>query len=55
MPFPIEKKLVIAVTSSALFDMRESDGIFQTLGEEEHPGPNGKRNHVIDRIEWTNP
>jgi len=32
MPYPIEQKLVIAVTSSALFDMRESDEVFQKQG-----------------------
>jgi 5'-nucleotidase len=33
MPFPINKKLVIAVSSSALFDLTESDSIFLQLGE----------------------
>ena len=33
MPYPIEKKLVIAVSSSALFDMQESDAIFRQYGE----------------------
>jgi 5'-nucleotidase len=33
MPYPIEKKLVIAVSSSALFDMQESDAIFRQDGE----------------------
>jgi len=32
MPYPIEKKLVIAVSTSALFDMEESDSIYQTKG-----------------------
>ncbi|MFO7869646.1 MAG: 5'-nucleotidase [Bacteroidales bacterium] len=32
MPFPIEKKLVIAIASSALFDLSESDTIFRTKG-----------------------
>ena len=32
MPYPIEKKLVIAVASSALFDLTESDSIFQVQG-----------------------
>lgn len=36
MAYPIEKKLVIAVSSSALFNMKESDCIFQQLGEEEY-------------------
>lgn len=36
MGYPIEHKLVIAVSSSALFDMKESDSIFQTHGEGEY-------------------
>ncbi len=36
MPYPIEKKLVIAVSSSALFNLTESDNIFQLKGEEEY-------------------
>jgi 5'-nucleotidase len=34
LPYPIESKLVIAVASSALFDLRESDAVFQGQGEE---------------------
>ena len=34
MPYPIEKKLVIAVSSSALFDMQDSDAVFRQEGEE---------------------
>lgn len=33
MPYPIENKLVIAVASSALFDLTESDKIFREKGE----------------------
>lgn len=33
MPYPIEDKLVIAVASSALFDLSESDHVFRTQGE----------------------
>lgn len=36
MAYPIESKLVIAVSSSALFDLKESDSIFRQLGEEEY-------------------
>ena len=36
MPFPIENKFVIAVASSALFDLTESDRVFRTLGESEY-------------------
>jgi len=32
MPFPIEGKLVIAVSSSALFDLSESDKVFREKG-----------------------
>lgn len=32
MAYPIEKKLVIAVASSALFDLTESDSVFQARG-----------------------
>lgn len=34
MPYPIEKKLVIAIASSALFDLSESDKVFREAGEE---------------------
>lgn len=34
MPFPIEDKLVISVSSSALFDLSESDRIFKEKGTE---------------------
>lgn len=36
MGYNIEEKLVIAVTSSALFDMTESNKIFEGLGEDEY-------------------
>ncbi len=32
MPFPIERKLVIAVSSSAMFDLSESDQVFRQQG-----------------------
>lgn len=32
MSYPIEKKFVIAVSSSALFNLTESDGIFKARG-----------------------
>ena len=34
MPYPLEDKLVIAVASSALFDLSESDRIFREQGTE---------------------
>lgn len=33
MPYPIEDKPVIAVSSSALFDMQASDAIFKQEGK----------------------
>jgi 5'-nucleotidase len=36
MPYPIEDKLVIALASSALFDLSESDRIFRQLGLEKY-------------------
>ena len=32
MPFPIEEKLVVAVASSALFQLDEADAVFRTEG-----------------------
>lgn len=32
MPYPIERKLVVAVSSTALFDLREADRIYRTEG-----------------------
>src|SRR4051794_19207976 len=34
MPYPIERKLVVAVSSNALFDLQKEDEIFQTQGVE---------------------
>ncbi|MBW7475879.1 5'-nucleotidase [Paenibacillus oenotherae] len=36
MPFPIEEKFVVAVASSALFNLEESHKVFQEQGEEEY-------------------
>src|SRR5690349_20928426 len=33
MPYPIEKKLVVAIASSALFDLTESNAVFAEKGE----------------------
>jgi 5'-nucleotidase len=38
MPYPIEKKLVIAIASSALFDLKESDEVFRKEGPEKYRG-----------------
>lgn len=34
MPYSLERKLVVAIASSALFDLAESDAIFQRDGED---------------------
>jgi 5'-nucleotidase len=36
MPYPIERKFVIAIASSALFDLTESDKVFRDKGPEEY-------------------
>lgn len=36
MPYPIENKLVIAIASSALFDLSESDRVFRERGVDEY-------------------
>ncbi|GAA3411307.1 5'-nucleotidase [Paenibacillus hodogayensis] len=36
MAYPIENKFVVAVASSALFDLTESDHVFRELGEDEY-------------------
>ncbi|MGB4587481.1 MAG: 5'-nucleotidase [Rectinemataceae bacterium] len=38
MSYPIESKIVIAVSSSALFDLAESDKVFRTQGEDAYRG-----------------
>ncbi len=38
MPYPIESKIVIAVSSSALFDLSESDEVFRARGEDAYRG-----------------
>lgn len=46
MPYQIEDKFVIAVASSALFDLTESDRVFRTKGEEEYR--QYQREHEMD-------
>jgi 5'-nucleotidase len=48
MPYPIEKKLVIAVSSSALFDMQDSDAVFRQEGEEAYR--KYQREHIDDPL-----
>lgn len=36
MPFPIDEKFVVAIASSALFNLEASDRVFQERGEEEY-------------------
>ena len=45
MPYQISKKLVIAVASSALFDLSESDSVFR------HQGASAYRRHQEEKIE----
>ena len=33
MPYPIEKKLVVGISSNALFDLRKEDEIFEKIVE----------------------
>jgi 5'-nucleotidase len=47
MPYPIENKLVIAVASSALFDLSESDAVFRK------EGVNAYRKHQEKNIDKT--
>ena len=47
MPYPLDKKLVIAVASSALFDLSESDKVFREEGEEKY------RQHQRQHIDKT--
>ena len=44
--YPIEKKLVIAVASSALFDLSDSDSVFRKQGEEKYR--EYQRTHIDD-------
>ena len=48
MPYPIEKKLVIAVSSSALFDMQDSDAVFRQDGEDAYRVY--QRKHINDPL-----
>lgn len=45
MAYPIDKKLVVAISSSAVFDMRDADGIFRNEGEESY------RAHQLKHLE----
>lgn len=45
MAYPIERKLVIAVASSAVFDMRRAHEVFVTAGEDAY------RKYQIDRLD----
>lgn len=45
MPYPIEKKLVIAVSSSAVFDMHEANSVFEDQGVEAY------RKYQLDRLD----
>jgi 5'-nucleotidase len=49
MPFPIENKLVIAVASSALFDLTESDAVFQRDRDEYRKYQRENQARVLER------
>ncbi len=49
MPYPIEKKLVIGISSSALFDLSESDKVFRENGEDEYR--KFQESHIDDILE----
>lgn len=45
MAYPIERKLVVAISSSAVFDMHEADRIFREEGVESY------RDHQVSRVD----
>src|SRR6266516_4878862 len=47
MPYPIEQKLVIAVASSALFDLSESDRVFKDRGVDEYRAFQRENENVV--------
>jgi 5'-nucleotidase len=47
MPYPLENKLVIAVASSALFNLTESDRIFREQGTEAYRAFQRANQHVV--------
>ena len=49
MPFAIEEKLVVAIASSALFDLGEADRVFREIGEEAYR--TYQREHENDVLE----
>jgi 5'-nucleotidase len=48
MAYPIDKKFVITVTTSALFDMKESDEVFRTQGIKEYK--KYQESHIDDTL-----
>lgn len=47
MPYNIEDKFVIAVASSALFDLSESDRVFQEKGEDAYRKYQRENEHIV--------
>jgi 5'-nucleotidase len=47
MPYPIDHKFVVAVASSALFDLSESDKVFRESGEDEYRRYQREHEHDI--------
>ena len=49
MPYPIDEKFVIAIASSALFDLSESDKVYKTQGIDAYRDYQEK--HIDDSLE----
>ena len=49
MPYPIDEKFVIAIASSALFDLSESDKVYKTQGVDAYRDYQEK--HIDDTLE----
>ena len=49
MPFEIEQKLVVAIASSALFDLGEADRVFRQQGEDAYR--RYQREHEVEVLE----
>jgi 5'-nucleotidase len=50
MPYPIDKKLVIGIASSALFNLKDSDKVFRELGEDKYREYQREhRNEILDK------
>jgi hypothetical protein len=54
MPYAIENKLVVAVASSALFDLTDSDQVFRDKGEDAYREFQREKKDVClsDALQW---